>query len=415
MTKSTLLALFFFLISIPLILATMSRSASLHADNNQVFSVYYPLLANHRFVPAVVPFAEGIKKPSVPTAIVDPGDGRLFVALKDGRVLIVTSEGHIETGNLLDIRDRVNSAQMELGLLGLATHPNFAENGYLYAYFSRNVESKLVSDLARFTVDHTGVADPDSEQTIMRLKQPGTAHMAGALQFGPLDRYLYIATGDGGTPRDIAGHAQSGQSLLGKILRIDIDHGSPYAIPQDNPFVGYSDVRDEIWAFGLRNPWRFSFDTNTGDMYIGDVGEQTWEEINFLPFHSQGGHNFGWPCYEGREEYNIENCDSSILFTEPIHAYTHLQDTQYCSVIGGFVYRGDLLPELAGSYVFADYCASTLWTLSKDDAEDWTAKKLGDYSYHWTTFGERSDGELFLGAANNNTIYQLVRNDTAPR
>ena len=352
---------------------------------------------------------QGLSAPSEVTAIVDPGDGRLFVAIKDGRILIINHDGVIEDQLLLDIRDRVFASGFEVGLLGLAVHPDYESNGYIYVYFNRMIDGKLVSDLARFEVSSSGTADPQSEQNLLRLHEPYHIHQAGALQFGPNDGYLYVATGDGGTPFDQAGFSQSLKSLHGKILRIDINQGSPYAIPADNPFVDDSKALGEIWAYGLRNPWRFSFDSKTGDLYIGDVGDAHWEEIDLISAGTGGGQNFGWPCYEGQEFFVPEVCNSHQQYTMPIFTYAHEQDIKHCSITGGFVYHGSQLPELEGQYLFADLCAGSIWALSQNGLNGWESKRWTHFTQNWSTIGERSDGELFLGTIDTNEIYKLTR------
>lgn len=258
--------------------------------------------------------------------------------------------------------------------------------------------------IARYIVGQTGQADLTTEQRILHLLLPSPRHHGGALQFGPLDGYLYISIGDGHAGGD---NAQSTNTLLGKILRIDVNNGSPYSKPPDNPFVSDNDSLDEIWALGLRNPWRISFDRVTGDMYIGDVGEFTWEEIDFIPSSSSGGENFGWPCMEGPVVYRQDTCDDSVNYTGPIFTYIH-EAGAHCAVTSGYVYRDSQIPELSGQFLLADLCATNLWSLTPDGEQGWIAQDWGPYGSQFTTFGERSDGELFLGAAANSNIYQIV-------
>lgn len=365
------------------------------------------------FAPGVAPYGEGTGEPMNVTAIVDRGDGTLLVALKEGRVMVVDSNGTMLPDPLLDIRAEVQAWPFEAGLLGLALHPDFDQNGFLYVYYTDGTQNEIASNIVRFTVAASGKADPDSALLLLRFQQPAVIHQGGDLQFGPQDGYLYISVGDGGTPNDRAGNAQSLTSLLGKILRVDVDGGTPYTIPGDNPFAGDSEKQGEIWAWGLRNPWRISFDQLTGDLFIGEVGQGAWEEINLVPA-GESGLNFGWPCYEGNDPYHPEKCGPDLDLTWPIFAYIHEQTQYHCSVTGGFVYHGARMPELVGHYLFADYCAGSLWSLARDGDDQWSARNWGDMGRRWTTFGQRSDGELFLGATSTPTIYQIVPEGLPP-
>lgn len=412
MKRSAAALILWVIIAIPFYVSQSGKESVLSAGNVDNHLLYLPIVQTP-FVLNVTPYATGIAVPADVTDIVDPGDGRLFVAIKEGRILIVDTNGQIEQQLLLDIRDRVYSSRFELGLLGLAVHPNFETNGYIYVHFTRIIDEELYSEVARFHVGESGKADPQSEQNLLRIHEPSNVHKAGALQFGPNDGYLYIAIGDGGTALDEAGFSQSLQSLHGKILRINVDQGSPYTIPDDNPFANDPNARGEIWVSGLRNPWRFSFDHSTGDMYIGDVGDRKWEEINFVPDGSGGGQNFGWPCLEAQDVLSAETCDFSKNYTMPIFAYAHDQDIHHCSVIGGFVYRGTQLPELEGNYLFADLCASTIWALTPLGQSQWLSTRWTHFTQEWTTFGERSDGELFLGDISSDAIYQITRTGPA--
>lgn len=400
------LSLFLGIVVLLVALVPVVRSAE--EDTSQL---YLPLV-RRSFAPELKPFVTSLQTPIIITGIVDPGDGRLFIASRDGRVQISAQDGTLQPQLLLDIRDRVYDDGNEMGLVGLAVHPDYASNGRIFAYYTERLTDPgapvedYFSVIASYTVGVNGQADPATEKRILRFKLPTPRHHGGSLQFGPFDGYLYIAVGDGGTAEDIAGNAQSTQSLLGKILRIDVDGGDPYAIPADNPFAVNGDSRGEIWALGFRNPWRMGFDRQTGDLFIGDVGEFTWEEIDLIPAASSGGHNFGWPCMEGPEVFRPEVCDPTAIYSPPIFYY--LQD-QCAAVSGGYVYRGSRVPELFGHYLLVDLCRGTMWSLKPDDSGGWTAFNYGDYGHNFTTFGERSDGELFLGAANNSNIYQIVR------
>ncbi len=389
------------------LMASMSRpGAPLRARAETGTLAYLPAISRN-FAPGIAPYAAGLPEPANVTSLVDPGDGRMFVVMKDGRVLVVSNEGELQPEPLLDIRGTVQAWPFEAGLLGLAVHPDFANNGYIYVNYTDGTKTEIASNLVRFTVGSDGLADPDSALTLLRFPQPGLIHQGGDLKFGPHDGYLYVAIGDGGTPNMITDDSQSKKSMLGKILRIDVDSGTPYAVPQDNPYVSDPQKLGEIWALGLRNPWRISFDQVTGDMFIGEVGQATWEEVNRIPA-GIGGLNFGWPCYEANDPFFPKYCSSSEILTPPIYAYIHEQTQYHCSITGGFVYRGQRIPELAGDYLFADYCAGDLWSLRTDGTGLWEATNWGDMGHRWSTFGERSDGELFLGAVGSATVFQIV-------
>lgn len=340
-----------------------------------------------------------------PTDITGAGDGsnRLFVLEKAGRIRIIRNDQLLPTP-FLDITDRVGSNSSEQGLLGLAFHPRFAQNGYLYVnYTDRNGNTRI----SRFTASGDS-ADPRSEQRILAVKQPYANHNGGAVKFGP-DGYLYIGLGDGGSQGDPFDNAQSGNSLLGKILRIDVDTGDPYAIPPDNPFVQISGAYPEIWAFGLRNPWRISFDPFTGSLWIGDVGQNTREEINRVPSGAPGGFNFGWNEMEGTLPFKGNNRPE---FTAPLAEYTH---TFGCSVTGGYVYAGVSMPEWQGIYFYGDYCSGNIWglpagieTVPASETQS-AAALLFQSGLRISTFGIDDAGELYLADYPNGVIYRLQK------
>jgi hypothetical protein len=272
--------------------------------------------------------------------------------------------------------------------------------------FTRNTPPTGTStQISRFEVSagNADIADPTSEVSILQVSQPVTNHNAGDLAFGP-DGYLYIPLGDGGGAGDPNDRAQDGSLLLGKMLRIDVDGGDPYSIPPDNPFVGNPEVLDEIWAIGFRNPWRFSFDRETGDMYIADVGQSSREEVDFQPFDSGGGENYGWRCYEGSLEYNTDGCLAAENYVFPVTEYGH---DQGCSIAGGFVYRGKAFPRLEGSYSYGDFCSGNFWTLSPDGAGGWMSDLIGAFPISFSTFGEDADGEIYAADYAGGTIYLL--------
>ncbi len=316
------------------------------------------------------------------------GTGRLFIIEQPGRILILQEEGLIPDA-FLDIRDRVGSHGFEQGLLGLAFHPQYAHNGL---YFINYTDLQGDTVIARFSVDPGDPqrTDPATEKILLRVSQPYANHNGGMLAFGP-DGYLYVGLGDGGSAGDPHGNGQSLDSLLGKILRLDIDQGDAYTIPVDNPYL-QGEGLPEIWAYGLRNPWRFSFDALNGDLYIADVGQNQWEEINYLPASDQAGKNFGWNFFEANMPYSGEASDpESMVF--PVFEYSHEDG---CSVTGGMVYRGNQILELNGVYLFGDYCSGNVWGLVRDSDSSWQGELLFKNQGSITSFGEDSQGEIYM-------------------
>jgi len=336
--------------------------------------------------------ASGFSRPGAVRHAGD-GSGRVFVIEQDGRIMIVDGGG-VEPVPFLDISAAVDSSGGEQGLLGLAFHPQYSSNGLFYVDYTRDPGPGLDrTRISRFSVsaEDPNLADPDSELVILEVEQDFANHNGGDIQFGP-DGFLYIAMGDGGSGGDPNNRAQDLASLLGKILRIDIDSGGlgNYGIPPDNPFVGDAAAADEIWAYGLRNPWRFSFDRFIGDLFIGDVGQNTWEEIDFQPSTSAGGENYGWSCMEGNEVQGYNPCDGNPL-TAPILEYGHGPE---CSVTGGYRYRG-IIGGFQGSYVYADYCSGRIWFASPTGGT-WSAVEWADTALNVSSFGEGEDGTLFV-------------------
>ena len=320
------------------------------------------------------------------------GSGRLFIVERAGRIRIF-KDGTLAPTPFLDIDSNVGSSDSEQGLLGLAFHPSYSANGLIYLDYTDNSGDKVVS---RFQVSSDpDVVDPGSETVLLTIDQPASNHNGGMLAFGQ-DGYLYIGTGDGGGAGDPSNNAQNITTLLGKILRIDVDSAAPYAIPGGNPYAGNPDpfVKKEIWAFGLRNPWRFSFDRITGDLFIGDVGQGSREEIDFQPASSTGGENYGWRDLEGSQCYNAPTCDSSGM-TMPVTEYDH-GGSGGCSVTGGYVYRGWRSPQLEGVYLYGDFCTGRIWGLTGDSQGNWSSTLLLDTSFDISSFGEGEDGEIYL-------------------
>lgn len=346
------------------------------------------------------PLIEGLDQPVVVTT---GGDrtGRLFVVEQVGRIHIFQA-GALLPEPFLDLSREISCCG-EQGLLGLAFHPEYAKNGFFFVNYTDPAGNTVVS---RFSVSaDPDRADPDSETELLSFSQPFTNHNGGDLAFGP-DGYLYVSSGDGGSGGDPGNNAQDLGSLLGKILRLDVD-GQPVAIPPDNPFVGDSAVRDEIFAYGLRNPWRFSFDRETGDLLIGDVGQSAVEEIDLLPTGSGGGQNYGWRLMEGSACFDpATGCNDGTL-TLPILEYGH---DEGCSVTGGYRYRGAAIPELTGTYLYGDYCRGTIWGATPAGDGSWSSEELLASGLNIVAFGEDGDGELFVVGRRGRagTVYRVL-------
>lgn len=334
-----------------------------------------------------------------PLNIQNAGDDRLFIVEKGGRIKILNADGSVNPENFLDISGQI-STDSERGLLGLTFHPDYANNGFFYVYYSKvNGDSQI----SRFSVDigNPDLADPTSELLLLDIMQPYSNHNGGCIAFGP-DGYLYIASGDGGSGGDPQDRAQNTTLLLGKLLRIDVDNsggGQNYGIPGDNPFAGSSTDAEEIWAYGLRNPWKFSFDSTTGDLWIADVGQNAIEEINKVS-STEAGLNYGWRCYEGSQIFNNTDCPDPSELTFPIAEYPH--PIGY-SITGGYVYRGATYSNMQGFYFFADFSSGIIGTV--DNGGNLT--NLGNFGQNWASFGEDNLGELYI-AGFNGVIYKIV-------
>lgn len=344
--------------------------------------------------------ASGLNQPLKIVSAYD-GSNRLFIVEKGGTIRTLLN-GEFTPEPFLDITERVGSQGSEQGLLGLAFHPDFPEANVVFINYTDTGGNTIVS---RFTVEgDAAIADPGSEEVLLAVEQPAANHNGGHLLFGP-DGYLYIGLGDGGGSGDQFGNAQNGATLLGAMLRIDVDSGDPYGIPEDNPFLDNADVRDEIWATGLRNPWRYDFDRSTGDLYIADVGQNRIEEVNVQPGDSQGGENYGWPVMEGSECYQADECDQTGLVL-PVTEYTH---DDGCSVTGGNVYRGETYPQMAGIYLFSDFCSGNIWGLTQT-AGEWQTRLLAEPGFSVSSFGEDEAGELYLVDLTSGVLYAIVAN-----
>jgi glucose/arabinose dehydrogenase len=378
---------------------------------------------------------------SSPTSIGHAGDGsgRLLITERVGRIRIFNGSSLLATP-FLDISSRVQSSGSEQGLLSVAFPPNYVSKGYFYVDYTSNIYGAIGDTIvARYHVTaNPDVADPNSEQIIVRIPQPEANHNGGQLQFGPDDGFLYIGMGDGGGGGDshgTIGNAQDPSQLLGKLLRINVEPGynpyptpaltftpaftlflpyvtgvvSPpvtYTIPITNPYTSTIPFRPEIWAWGLRNPWRFSFDRQNGDLYIGDVGQNSYEEVDFQPSTIITGPNYGWRCYEGNHPYdfsNNANCNTASNFVFPVIEYPHSPE---CSVTGGYIYRGSSYAALQGIYFYADYCSAKVWGL-RQDGSTWVSSLLATLSSSISSFGEDQAGELYVAGYGNGAIYQI--------
>jgi glucose/arabinose dehydrogenase len=339
----------------------------------------------------LVTVASGFDRPLFVTGAGD-GSERLFVVEQAGRIRIVDA-GTVLVPPFLDITGIVNDGAAERGLLGLAFHPDYENNGQFYVHFT-DANGDIV--IARYTVsDDPDLADAASKKVILTIRhREASNHNGGMLAFSSDDGYLYIAVGDGGSGQ--SGNGQKKTNLLGKILRIDVDEtsgGRAYAIPADNPFVGRRRARPEIWAYGLRNPFRFSFDRQTGDMFIGDVGQSAWEEIDFSPL-GKGGLNYGWHIMEGSHCFKPPKDCKKRGLSLPIHEYSHDVGNV---VTGGYVYRGTAMPEVDGTYVFTDFGSRDVWGLTRDATGNWERSVLfhSEDQLNIASFGENDAGELF--------------------
>lgn len=333
------------------------------------------------------PVAQNLDKPVFLTQ--EPG-GPLLAVLQKGRIVALTSGGQ---SPWLDVSNKVSCCGQR-GLLSIAFHPGYRKNRRFFLYYTDRRGYVVIEEYRR----------KKPFRNLLRIKEPSPNNNGGGLAFGP-DGYLYVGTGDGGVTGDPQNNAQNPASLLGKVLRIDVDGGNPYAIPDDNPFAFNDSYRPEIWALGLRNPWRFSFDRESGDLYLGDQGQNNWEEIDYVPAPpgSGGGLNFGWNVLEGNHCFKANKECSRLRMEPPIIEYSHKVG---CGVVGGYVYRGSKMPALQGSYLFGDYCKGLVWqAVWQGDA--WKTKVLLRSDLKISSFGEDSTGELYL-VDYGGAVYRLV-------
>ena len=376
--------------------------------------------------------ADGYKKPVFITSY--PNNAKLLYIVEQAGLIKLINDGKKLSRPFFDINKRVvnpNRPGDERGLLGFAFHPNHTNNGKFYINYMDNDGNTIVSE---FSTNSELRANHKSERIILKLKQPYGNHNGGDIQFGP-DGYLYISIGDGGKAGDPLNAGQDLSSLFGKIIRIDIEQ-EPYGIPKSNPFFGQKDKREEIWAWGLRNVWRFSFDKQTGDKYLADVGQNKWEEVNFEPASSKGGLNYGWRIMEANHCYDPkENCPTEGLIkpiieypndaNHPAFAFRIIEelsfsetDVEGCSVTGGYVYRGQKIKSMQGQYIFGDYCSGNIWTLKVVNGKAINFKNRteeiniggGEFTTYISSFGQDSDGEIYI-IDYNGGIYKLIESD----
>ena len=347
---------------------------------------------------------------SSPVGIAHAGDGsnRLFVVEQGGRIRIVKS-GVLQSSPFLDIAGRISTGG-ERGLLGLAFPPDYARKGYFYVNYTNAAGNTVISRFQR-SASNADAADPASEQILLTIPQPFANHNGGQLAFGPSDHMLYIGMGDGGDAGDPGNRAQNPGQLLGKILRLDTESGRPYTytVPPTNPYVANAAFRPEIWALGMRNPWRFSFDRATFDLFIADVGQGSWEEINFQPASSAGGENYGWRIMEGTHCFNPNPCNAAGL-TLPVVEYDHAAGN--CSVTGGYVYRAGQYPRMQGLYFYGDFCSGRIWSLKRVSGA-WQSSLLLDTAIQISAFGEDESGNLYVASYGAGEILPVVDNGVA--
>ena len=350
---------------------------------------------------ALTPFVSGFSAP-VDFQTPDDGSGRIFIVQQSGTIRII-SGGSLLPTPFLDISSKVNFDGGEQGLLGLAFHPNYSQNKLFYLNYDRLSGGQMQTVIAEYQLSpDPNAADPASERILLMVNQPFPNHKGGQMAFGP-DGFLYIAFGDGGSEGDPMGNGQNRQTLLGKIVRIGVDApfstGLQYAIPSDNPFVGTSD-RGEIWAYGFRNPWRFSFERGTGRLFVADVGQDKYEEVDLV----QKGLNYGWNTMEGAHCFNPPSGCNMTGLTLPIAEYDHSEgDTE----IGGYVYHGTAVPSLVGTYVFGDFSNGKIWQLTESSGT-WTRTSLLSSGHNMSTFGQDAAGELYVVDYVNGSVFKIT-------
>jgi glucose/arabinose dehydrogenase len=379
---------FMMVVAVPLVvlvsLVVYRNSTDNQANNNQAAQpVEYRL----------VEVANGFSRPLYVTHAGD-GSGRLFVVEQSGAIKII-EDGAVLATPFLDVSGLISQSALgggytEQGLLGLAFAPDYVETGVFYINYTDRDGNSVIARY-RVSANNPNMANADSADQLLYVQQPYRNHNGGQMAFGP-DGYLYTSFGDGGSAGDPQGNGQNLGTLLGTILRLDVSMGENYAVPDDNPFVNSNSARPEIWAWGLRNVWRFSFDRVTGDLYLADVGQNQWEEINFQPANSPGGENYGWNAYEGSHVYSGLEPASEVVW--PVLEYGHSGGA--CSVTGGYVYRGEMVPGLQGYYLYGDWCTGTIWAALPKSGGEWSATVSLESGRQISSFGEDEAGELYL-------------------
>jgi glucose/arabinose dehydrogenase len=344
--------------------------------------------------------ASGFTKPVYLTHAGD-GSGRLFVVEQAGRILILKN-GIVNPEPFLDIESLVGSDSLEQGLLSVAFHPDYANNGLFFVNYTNKQGDTVIS---RYSLSaNPDQADANSATVLLTIDQPYANHNGGQLAFGP-DGFLYVGMGDGGAAGDPHNNGQRLDTLLGKILRLDVDTGDPYGIPPTNPFVSSQQGQPEIWSYGWRNPWRFSFDRANGDIYLADVGQNQYEEVHVELAGTPGGQNYGWRWLEGSYCFESSNCDpASLGVVLPVAEYDH---SQGCSITGGYVYRGQQFPALTGVYFYGDFCSGLMWGLRREANGSWSQAQLLASSQTISSFGQDETGELYVLQHQTGEIFQL--------
>lgn len=349
-----------------------------------------------------VQYVSDVVMPTSMTALED--NTYLYVTQRDGVVRIIQDRTVLEAP-LVDFRDRVLADHIEQGLHRILVDPKVEENRYFYVYYTARPDGRAVVERYEFDAESFTDVDKDSAELIIEIEEPEADHNGGEMHFGA-DGYLYIGVGDGGgsgsTAYDLTNH-------LGTILRLDVSE-MPYIIPDDNPFVDSDEALPEIWAYGLRNPWRFSFDSETDDLFIGDVGGEQWEEINWIPAPAAGGYDFGWDRYEAT--HLRDGYDETDDVTMPIYEYPHNRegiDTRkfQCAVTGGYIYRGDALPDLQGTYLFGDWCSGSIWSLNQNEDGEWVQASFVETEFKLNSFAVDANGDIYLLTVANG-IWKLV-------
>jgi glucose/arabinose dehydrogenase len=348
-------------------------------------------------------FASGFANP-VDIAFA-PSSDVMYVVQQRGRIRMVDVNGIINATDYINLSSLVSQSGSETGLLGLAFHPNYQNNGYFYVNYTRSTNGS--TRISRFSRSATNplIGDPTSELVLLEIAQPYSNHNGGCIRFGK-DGMLYIGMGDGGSAGDPGNRAQNPTNLLGKMLRINVDGPSAYTIPTSNPYYGQTDTLPEIWAMGMRNPWKFGFDMINGNLWIADVGQNAFEEINMENFGNPGGKNYGWRCYEANTTYNTSGCQSLSNYAFPVAIYSH--NNIHCSVTGGYVYRGASFADLYGKYINTDYCSGYFWQTYPNPSGGWITNQLNQFTNrYFSTFGQDHYGEIYVADLLEDKIFKV--------